>query len=58
MRCLFVVATVKGYPWSQLDVNNTFLHGGLDEESDMNPPPSFLSKDDSRVCRLYKSYMA
>jgi hypothetical protein len=33
----------------------TFLHGDLDEEVFMKPSPGFISKEDTRVCRLNKS---
>lgn len=39
----------------QVDVNNTFLNGLLNEEMFMVQPEGFVASDSSLVCRLHKS---
>ncbi|GJV57940.1 ribonuclease H-like domain-containing protein [Tanacetum coccineum] len=54
----YVIALSVTNNWSlfQLDVNNVFLYGDLDEEIYMTIPKGFASKDDkNKVCRLVKS---
>ncbi|KAK1652381.1 hypothetical protein QYE76_070186, partial [Lolium multiflorum] len=54
VRTLLVVASVRRWSVSQLDVQNAFLNGELSEEVYMQPPPGY-SVPDGMVCRLRRS---
>ena len=54
--CLLLsLVAIQGWSLHQLDVNNAFLQGDLDEEVYMKLPPSFSIKGYTRVCKLNKS---
>ncbi|GJU18280.1 putative RNA-directed DNA polymerase [Tanacetum coccineum] len=55
VRCLINMAINNNWPLFQLDVNNAFLYGNLNEEVYMTLPPGYFSVNDNRVCRLIKS---
>ncbi|KAH9782574.1 reverse transcriptase Ty1/copia-type domain-containing protein [Citrus sinensis] len=56
VRVIFCLALQFGWPVRQLDINNAFLNGSLDEEVYMKQPPGFIdSNRPSFVCRLRKS---
>lgn len=54
IRCILVVAASRGWSVYQLDVNNAFLHGELDEEIYMQMLEG-VSNPQNQVCRLKKS---
>lgn len=55
LRLLITLATVNHWHLHQLDVNNAFLHGFLDDDIYMHPPPGFVVSEPGQVCKLVKS---
>lgn len=54
VRVLIALAAINHWPLQQLDVNNAFLHGHLDEEVYILPPKGYVVPR-GKVCRLKKS---
>ncbi|CAM8909312.1 unnamed protein product [Rhodiola kirilowii] len=56
VRCFLTVAAIKQWPIFQLDVDNAFLHGSLEEEVYMRLPTGFYDSERKagKVCRLTK----
>jgi hypothetical protein len=56
IRLILSIAVMNGWSVRQLDINNAFLHGNLEETVFMHQPPGFkdISKPDY-VCKLKKS---
>ncbi|KAL0345252.1 UNVERIFIED_CONTAM: Retrovirus-related Pol polyprotein from transposon RE2 [Sesamum radiatum] len=55
VRVFLAIAVAKGWPLWQLDMNNAFLHGHLDEEVYMTPPEGYTLATPGLVCQLKRS---
>ncbi|GJT38378.1 putative RNA-directed DNA polymerase [Tanacetum coccineum] len=56
IRCVIALSVKNEWPLFQLDVNNAFLYGDLDEEIYMTIPQGFSDKTNkTKVCKLVKS---
>ncbi|RVW50500.1 Retrovirus-related Pol polyprotein from transposon TNT 1-94 [Vitis vinifera] len=56
IRVVFTIALSRNWAIKQLDVNNAFLNGDLQEEVFMQQPQGFIDeKNPNLVCRLHKA---
>ncbi|KAK1422630.1 hypothetical protein QVD17_17916 [Tagetes erecta] len=55
IRTVFSLAVQHNWPLYQLDVDNAFLYGDLNEEVYMKPPEGYYSPTETRVCKLNRS---
>ncbi|GJT30079.1 putative RNA-directed DNA polymerase [Tanacetum coccineum] len=55
IRCLICIVVSNDWPLFQLDVNNAFLYGDLNEDIYMSLPLGFECADKNKVCKLNKA---
>ncbi len=56
VRAIIAMATAKRWSLHQMNVNNAFLHGDLQEEVYMEQPPGYVDQTHrSLICRLKKA---
>jgi len=56
VRLVLSIAVSFNWPFRQLDVSNSYLHGFLKEEVYMEQPPGYVDQHfPYHVCRLHKS---
>jgi hypothetical protein len=56
IRAIIIMVVAKGWSLHQMDVNNVFFHGDLQEEVYMEQPPSYVDQTHPNlVCRLKKA---
>ena len=55
VRTVLTLAVTNKWCIQQLDINNAFLNGFLEEEVYMTQPPGFEKTDSSHVCKLNKA---
>ncbi|KAJ0528553.1 putative RNA-directed DNA polymerase [Helianthus annuus] len=55
VRCIIALAVQNDWPMFQLDINNAFLYGTINEDVYMCLPEGYYSPDETRVCKLVKS---
>ena len=56
IRLILDIAVPRSWPIQQLDVNNAFLQGTLDEEVYMEQPPGFIDPD--KPAHVYRHWKA
>lgn len=55
VRIVIVLATINNWPMCQLNINNAFLYGYLEEKGYMISPVGYDKALPRQVCRLRKS---
>ncbi|KAJ9128816.1 hypothetical protein P3X46_034448, partial [Hevea brasiliensis] len=55
VRLFLAISTASNWAIHQLDINNAYLHGFIDEELYMLPPLGYTKAHSGQVCKLKKS---
>lgn len=56
VRVLLSLSTANDWFLNQLNINNAFLHGYLDEEVYLKPPQGYSKAKEGEECKLNKSF--
>ncbi|GKB23181.1 putative RNA-directed DNA polymerase, partial [Tanacetum coccineum] len=54
-RCLINLDVQSGWSLFQMDINNAFMYGDLEETVYMTLPPGYFPANETKVCKLNKS---
>jgi hypothetical protein len=57
VKAIIVMATTKGWSLHQMDVNNTFFHGNLQEEVYMEQPPCYVDQTHPNLVYKLKKFL-
>ena len=58
IHIVLTLATVKGWKLRQLDINNAFLQGCLDDDVYVTQPPGYIDATNPHyVCKLKRRFM-
>jgi len=57
VRCFLAITTARGWELHQMDVNNAFLHGDLEEEVCMTPPLGFRTSTTNKFASFTNVYI-
>nr|GEU85241.1 ribonuclease H-like domain-containing protein [Tanacetum cinerariifolium] len=55
VRCLINLDVLSGWSLFQMNINNAFLYGDLEETVYMTLPPGYFPANETKVCKLNKS---
>lgn len=55
MRLVLAVVAALNWDVQQLDINNAFLHGYINEDIYMQPPLGYTKVQPGQVCKLKRS---
>lgn len=55
VRVFLTVTAAKQWVVHQIDINNAYLHGYIEEDVYMNPPEGYNIAKEGKVCKLVRS---
>lgn len=55
VRLFIAIVAAKNWEIHQIDVNNAYFHGQLEDEIYLTPPLGYQKANQGQVCKLIKS---